>query len=199
MREKAFALLQQHNKGIYRIFHALSVEAAMRYFAEWRGEDIEYWGAVGLLHDLDFEEHPGNHCGKNPEMLAAAGYDEAFIHAVQSHGFGTSTQVMPTLFMEKVLYTLNELVSLVSDSALALESCSIHNLTVGYVIQMFDVEGFAKKANREIIMKGCAMLEMRFEEVASRTIDGMKKASAQLGLDGKSGNKKGTTVFSLPL
>jgi predicted hydrolase (HD superfamily) len=182
MREKALKLLKQHNKGDYRIFHALSVEAAMRYFAKLRGEDAEYWGAVGLLHDLDFEEHPGNHCGKNPEMLAAAGYDESFIHAVQSHGFNTSTDIKPELFMEKVLYTLNELVSLVSDSALALPSKSIDDLDAGHVVHMFDVDGFAKNANRGIIKKGCAMLEMRLEDVASETIKGMQSASAELGL-----------------
>lgn len=188
MREKALALLKQHNKGEYRIFHAQSVEAAMRRFAEKSGEDPEYWGAVGLLHDLDFEEAPGNHCGKNEEMLSAAGYSAEFIRAVQSHGFETSTKVRPELFMEKVLYTLNELVSLVSDSALALPSGSIFDLEADQVVRMFDVEGFAKNANRRVIKRGCEMLQMDLRDVASETIAGMRIAAKQLGLDGSKKN-----------
>jgi len=191
MREKALTLLKEHNKGEYRIFHALSVEGAMRYFAAQRKEDIEFWGTVGLLHDLDFEENPGHHCEKNPEMLSAAGYSESFIHAVQSHGFNTTTNVMPTLYMEKVLYTLNELVSLISESTLALPSQSINNLTTGDVSEKFDIENFALYANRKIILKGCEMLQMSFDDMVHETIQGMRTVAKELGLDGRHFNEIG--------
>lgn len=184
MREEALKLLKKHNKGEYRIFHALSVEAGMRYFAALTGEDVEYWGTVGILHDVDFEEYPGQHCKKNPEILAAAGYDEAFIRAVQSHGFLTNTNVEPILFMEKVLYTLNELVSLVSDSAFAIPFKSLYKLTIEDIKEKEPIEGFAPKANREIIKRGCEMLDMSFEDVALKTLRGMRLAAKALGLDG---------------
>lgn len=184
IREKAMELLKKHNKGEYRLFHALSVESVMRYFAYKNHEDPEFWGAIGLLHDVDYEEYPGRHCEMNPEILSLAGYGPKFIHAVQSHGFGTTTDLVPELFMEKVLYTMNELVSLISESALSLPSRSIFDLDKSTVHRMFNREGFAKNANRDIILRGSAMLNLSLEDVIEQTILGMREAATELGLNG---------------
>jgi len=184
MREKAFDLLREYNKGPYRITHALLVEAMMRYFAELKGEDMEYWGAVGLLHDLDFEAAPGHHCEKNPELLAAAGYDQAFIYSVQSHGYGLTTDVEPILWMEKILYIQNELATLVADTALASPSHSVLDLSVERVEERFPDRNFSPGANRDVILKGCRNLGMSFADITRETILGMRANAEALGLRG---------------
>jgi predicted hydrolase (HD superfamily) len=184
MREKALALLIEYNKGANRITHALLIEAMMRHFAALKGEDVDYWGAVGLLHDLDFEAAPGHHCKKNPEMLSAAGYDQAFIHSVQSHGYGLNTNVEPILWMEKILYVQNELATLILDSALFSPSHSVLDLNVEDVEARFPEKGFSPGANRDVILKGCRNLDMSFADITMETILGMRANAAALGLMG---------------
>ena len=121
-RAAAFELLKQHTHTESLIHHAISVEAAMRHFAEFYGEDVEYWGMVGLLHDLDYEEHPDEHCQVTPIYLREAGFDEDFIRAVLSHGYGLCTDVEPQKQMEKVIYTVDELTGFITAVALMIRA-----------------------------------------------------------------------------
>ena len=125
MREKAFALLQEYNQNQALVVHGLAVEAIMRHYAQKAGEDVEYWGCVGLLHDVDYEKYPEEHCKKAVEILQGAGYDQEFIHAVVSHGYGLVTDVEPELYMEKVLYTVDELSGLINAAAILRPSHSV--------------------------------------------------------------------------
>lgn len=182
MRNKALCVLKQYNQNEALIRHALSVEAVMREFAAAAGEDVEYWGRVGLLHDVDYEQYPQAHCKKAPELLAAAGYDEAFIHAVVSHGYGLCADVEPLLYMEKVLYTVDELTGLIAATALMRPSRSVTDLEVKSVKKKFKDKAFAAGVNREVINTGCAMLGMELDDVIGRCISGMQKVAQDIGL-----------------
>ena len=130
MREKALALLKQYNESQALVVHGLAVEAIMRHYAAKAGEDVEYWGCVGLLHDVDYEKYPEEHCRKAAEILEAAGYDGAFIHAVVSHGYGLVSDVKPEMYMEKVLYTIDELSGLINATAIMRPSKSVMDLCI---------------------------------------------------------------------
>lgn len=182
MRNKALSVLKQYNQNEALIRHALSVEAVMREFAAAAGEDVEYWGTVGLLHDVDYEQYPQMHCKKAPELLEAAGYDEAFIHAVISHGYGLCADVEPLLYMEKVLYTVDELTGLIAATALMRPSRSVMDLEVKSVKKKFKDKAFAAGVNREVINNGCTMLGMELDDVIGRCIAGMKTVAQDIGL-----------------
>lgn len=182
MREKALAVLRQHNKSEALVRHGLSVEAVMRYFAFEAQEDVEYWGAVGLLHDVDYERYPEAHCKKAPALLEEAGYDEAFIHAVVSHGYGLVTDVEPTLYMEKVLFTIDELTGLVAATALMRPSRSVMDTEVKSVKKKFKDKSFAAGVNRDVIRQGCDMLGLALDDVIEKTIHGMRAVAADIGL-----------------
>lgn len=182
MQEKAIKVLRQYNRTEALIRHAIAVQAVMRYFAEEAGEDMEYWGAVGLLHDVDYEQYPDEHCKRAPELLREAGYDEAFIHAVVSHGFGLASDVAPELYMEKVLYTVDELTGLINAAALMRPSKSVIDIEVKSVRKKFKDKAFAAGVNREIILKGCEMLEMSLDEVIQKCIFAMRTVAAEIGL-----------------
>lgn len=182
MREKAFELLTQYNKSESLIKHALAVEAVMRYFAQKLGEDADYWGVVGLLHDLDYEQYPEQHCHKTKELLTNAGYDEAFVHAVMSHGYGLCTDVSPQLAMEKVLYTIDELTGLVTAAAYMRPSRSVMDMEVKSVKKKFKDKSFAAGVNRDVIQNGCELLEMDLDTVISFVIEGMRASAEALGL-----------------
>jgi len=182
MREKALQVLKQYNKNEALIRHALAVEAVMRQFAQDAGENEEYWGAVGLLHDLDYELYPESHCKKSPELLKEAGYNDAFIHAVVSHGFGLCADVEPILYMEKVLYTIDELTGLISATALMRPSRSVMDLEVKSVKKKFKDKAFAAGVNREVIQNGAKMLGLELDKLIERSIEGMRKAAPALGL-----------------
>lgn len=182
MREKALSVLKQYNKSKALIRHALSVEAVMRYFAAKEGEDVEYWGAVGLLHDLDYEMYPEQHCIKSEELLREAGYDDAFIHAVVSHGFGLCVDVKPTLTMEKVLFTTDELTGLIAATAIMRPSRSVMDLETKSVKKKFKDKSFAAGVNREVILQGCDMLAMELDAVITACIEAMRTAHEEIGL-----------------
>ncbi len=182
MREKALQVLNQYNKSEALVRHALSVEAVMREFAKEAGENEEYWGAVGLLHDLDYELYPELHCKKSPELLKEAGYDDAFIHAVVSHGFELCADVEPVLYMEKVLYAIDELTGLIFATALMRPSRSVMDLEVKSVKKKFKDKAFAGGVNREVILKGAEMLGLELDKLIERSIEGMRKAAPDLGL-----------------
>lgn len=183
-RDDAFALLQKHNKSDALIKHALAVEAVMAHFAEKFGEDQEKWRVIGLIHDLDYEKYPEEHCRKTREMLMEEGWPENYIRAVESHGWKICTAVEPKEQMEKVLYTIDELTGLIVATVLMRPSRSIMDLTAKSVKKKWKQKGFAAGVNREIIEEGVKLLEMDLTEVIEETIRGMQGAAAELGLKG---------------
>ncbi|OQB23666.1 MAG: hypothetical protein BWY11_01657 [Firmicutes bacterium ADurb.Bin182] len=182
MREKAYELLTEYNKNESLVRHALAVEAVMRYFASKTGNDEDYWGEVGLLHDLDYELYPEQHCRMTEKILKDKGYDEAFIRAVMSHGYGMCTDVEPELTMEKVLYTIDELTGLVTAAAYMRPSRSVMDMEVKSVKKKFKDKAFAAGVNRDVILSGCEMLGMDLDTVIAYTIEGMRSAADTLGL-----------------
>ena len=183
-REQALELLKKYNESEALVRHGLTVEAAMREFARLSGEDEEYWGIVGLLHDIDYEKWPEEHCKKAPELLREAGFDESFIHSVVSHGYGLCADVEPTAYMEKVIYTIDELTGLVAATAIMRPSKSILDLEVKSVKKKYKDKRFAAGVNRDVINKGCEMIDMPLDEVIAHTIDGMRAAAEEIGLKG---------------
>lgn len=180
-REDAMALLKKYNGSESLVHHALSVEAVMREFAKLKDEDVEYWGLVGLLHDVDYGTYPDEHCQKAPELLKEIGADDAFIHAVVSHGWGLCSDVEPQLYMEKVLYTIDELTGLVTATAL-MRPEKMNGMGVKSVKKKWSSTSFAAGVNRDVIAKGAGMLGMELPEVIQHTIDGMLPIADQIGL-----------------
>ena len=187
MREKALALLKEYNQSEALIKHGLQVEAIMRHYAEKAGEEnapegVEYWGAVGLLHDVDYEKYPEEHCKKAVEILTDAGYDEAFIHAVISHGYGLCSDAEPELYMEKVLYTIDELSGLINAAAIMRPSKSVMDLEVKSVKKKFKDKRFAAGVDRDIILDGCRRMGAELDEVIEQCILGMRRNHEEIGL-----------------
>ena len=181
-REESLALLEEYTKTESLRNHALSVEAVMRYFARQLGEDEDYWGCVGLLHDVDYEQWPEEHLKIAPELLAKAGYDSDFIHAVECHGWGSCSDVKPEQQMEKVLYTIDELTGLVNATALMRPSRSVMDMEVSSVKKKFKDKRFAAGVNRDIVLAGCDLLGMPLEQVIEWTILGMRDVHEEIGL-----------------
>jgi len=182
MREKALALLKHWNHSEALIKHGLQVESIMRHYAQAAGEDPEYWGCVGLLHDVDYEKYPDEHCKKAVEILQDAGYDEAFIHAVVSHGFGLCSDVEPQLYMEKVLFTIDELSGLINAAAIMRPSKSVTDLEVKSVKKKFKDKKFAAGVDRQIILDGCQRLGAELDDVIEQCILGMRANHQEIGL-----------------
>ncbi|NLP36855.1 MAG: hydrolase [Firmicutes bacterium] len=183
-REEAYALLCEYNKNDSLIKHALAVEAVMRHFAQLFGEDPEKWGVIGLIHDLDFEMYPEEHCHKTKEILTERNWPEDYIRAVVSHGWKICSDVEPVEQMEKVLYTIDELTGLITATALMRPSKSIMDTTVKSVKKKWKQKKFAAGVNREVIAEGAEMLGMELDEVIAETIAGMQKVADQIGLQG---------------
>lgn len=183
-REEAFNLLKKYNQDESLIRHALAVEAVMRHFAGLFGEDVEKWGIIGLVHDLDYERYPEEHCQKVKEILEAEGWPEEYIHAVQSHGWGICSEVEPVHRMEKVLYAIDELTGLIAAAALVRPSKSLLDLEVKSVRKKWKDKSFAAGVNREIIQKGVELLGMELSQVIQETITGMRQVAEEIGLKG---------------
>ena len=184
-REEAWALLKKHNQDDALIKHALAVEAVMAHFAEKFGEeDPEKWRVVGLIHDLDYEKYPEEHCSKSRELLEEKGWPEDYIRAVQSHGWKICSDVEPVERLEKVLYTIDELTGLIVASALVRPSRSIMDLTAKSVKKKWKQKNFAAGVNREVIEEGTQLLGMDLTEIIEETIRGMQSAAAELDLKG---------------
>lgn len=183
-RQDAWGLLSEYTKTAALRTHALAVEAVMSHFAKIYGEDEEVWGVVGLLHDVDYEKFPNEHCHKVVEILKENAVDDFYIHAVCSHGYDICTDVKPEHRMEKVLYTIDELTGLINALCLMRPSKSVLDLEVKSVKKKFKDKSFASGVNREIIVKGCEMLEMPLDEVIKETIAGMQEKAEVLGLKG---------------
>jgi len=184
-RNEAINLLKEYNESESLLKHAYSVESVMRHFAELKNEDVEYWGTIGLLHDLDYEKYPEMHCVKTREILEEKEVEESFIRSIESHGFGICTDVKPESYMEKVLYTIDELTGLITATVLMRPDKNIHSLEVKSVLKKFKTVKFAAGVNREVVLKGCEMIEMELSEVILHTIEGMKTVADELGFSGQ--------------
>ncbi len=184
-RQQALALLKTYNKSESLIKHALAVEGVMRYMARKYGEDEEKWGLVGLIHDLDYEQFPEQHCKKTEEILRQNDWPEEIIRAVISHGWGICTDVRPESTMEKVLYAIDELTGLVVTTALVRPSKSLLDLKTKSVKKKWKDKRFAAGVNRSIIEKGAAMLGVELPELINDTIMGMREVAEQIGLKGE--------------
>jgi len=183
-REDAFALLTQYTKNDSLIKHALAVEAVMRFMARKQGEDEEKWGVIGLVHDLDWEMYPEQHCQKTEEILREADWPEEYVRAVVSHGWGICSDVEPESPLEKVLYAVDELTGLVAAAALVRPSKSVLDLKAKSVKKKWNQKAFAAGVDRSIIEKGAARLDMELPELITDVIEGMKTVAEEIGLKG---------------
>lgn len=175
-RDEAWTLLTQYNQGAFHLRHAVTVEGVMRYFAQKLGfgDEADFWGTVGLLHDLDFEQFPQEHCRKEARILKEYGAPEALIHAVVSHGYQIGTDVEPEHMMEKVLYATDELTGLIGAVALMRPSKSVSDLETRSVRKKYKSKGFAEGCSREVIQRGADMLGWGLDELIERTILAMR-------------------------
>lgn len=183
-RNDAWKLLCRYNQSESLIKHALSVEAVMRHMARLRGEDEGKWGVIGLIHDLDYERFPEQHCKKTEEILRNEQWPDDYIRAVVSHGWGICSDVEPVSTMEKVLYAVDELTGLVTTAALVRPSRSILDMEASSVKKKWKDKRFAAGVNRSVIEKGCAMLGMELTALITETILGMRTAAEAIGLSG---------------
>ncbi len=183
-REETLALLRQYNKNESLIKHAMAVEGVMRYMARKRGEDEEKWGVIGLIHDLDYEQFPDQHCKKTGEILKENDWPEEYIRAAVSHGWGICTDVKPESDMEKVLYAIDELTGLVVTSALVRPSKSVMDMKAKSVKKKWKQKQFAAGVDRSIIEKGAEMLGVELSELITDTIMGMRDVAEEIGLKG---------------
>ena len=175
-RDEAFALLKKYNKESFHIQHGLTVEGVMRCFARecGYGEEEEHWGIVGLLHDIDFEQYPEQHCIKAPELLRAAGVSEDIIHSVCSHGYELTVDIRPEHEMEKVLYATDELTGLIGAVVVMRPSKSVQDLTLKSVKKKYKSKNFAAGCSREVIERGADMLGWTLEDLIAQTIEALK-------------------------
>ena len=183
-REEAFNLLKIYNKNENLIKHALAVESVMRYFARKREGNEEKWGIIGLIHDLDYEQFPEEHCRKTEEILKENNWPQEYIRAVVSHGWGICSDVEPKTELEKVLYAIDELTGLVVTTALVRPSKSVMDLKAKSVKKKWKDKRFAAGVDRSIIDKGAQMLGMERTELITDTIMGMREVAEEIGLKG---------------
>lgn len=183
-RQEAWALLTEYTQGEALQKHALAVEAVMAHFGRLNGEDEEIWGVAGLLHDLDYEKFPDEHCRKAEEIMRTRGVDELYIRAMLCHGWGICTDAEPQTKLEKTLYTVDELTGLINAACLLRPSKSVLDLEVKSVKKKFKDKAFAAGVNREVIRKGCELLGIELDEVIRETIAGMREQAEAIGLKG---------------
>jgi putative nucleotidyltransferase with HDIG domain len=183
-REEALALLKEFNSNDSLIKHALCVEGVMRSIARKRGEDEEKWGTIGLVHDLDYEQFPEQHCHKTREILEERGWPEEYVRAIVSHGWGICAEVEPQTDLEKVLYAVDELTGLVAAVALVRPSKSVRDVKVKSVMKKWKDKAFAAGVNRSVIEKGAEMLGVELRDLVEDVIEGMREVAAEIGLEG---------------
>ena len=184
-RDEALQLLKKYNQSDSLVKHAYAVEGVMRYMARKRGKDEEKWGIIGLIHDLDYEKYPEQHCLKTEEILRDHQWPEEYIRAVVSHGWGICTDVEPQTEMEKVLYAIDELTGLVVTTALVRPSRSLMDLKAKSVKKKWKDKRFAAGVDRTIITKGAQMLGVELSELITDTIMGMREVADVLDLRGE--------------
>ena len=181
-RDAALALLRRYNSEAFHILHALTVEGVMRWYANERGygEDADFWAAVGLLHDIDFENWPEEHCTKAPELLSEGGCDEEFIHAVCSHAFGPCSDVEPIHEMEKVLFAADELTGLIGAAARMRPSKSCTDMELSSLKKKFKDKKFAAGCSRDVIREGAERLGWALDVLMEKTIRAMAATEAEM-------------------
>ena len=179
-RPEALELLKKYKKESFHIQHALTVEGVMRYFARetGNGEDEEYWGMVGLLHDIDFELYPEEHCVKAPELLREAGISEEMIYSVCSHGYGLCSDLEPRHLMEKILFACDELTGLIGAAARMRPSRSVMDMELGSLKKKYKDKRFAAGCSREVIASGAERLGWTLDELLEKTISAMRDCEA---------------------
>jgi putative nucleotidyltransferase with HDIG domain len=183
-REQAFELFRKYNKSESLLKHALSVEAVMRYMARKAGEDEDKWGIIGLIHDLDYEMYPEQHCKMTEKILRENNWPDDYIRAVLSHGWGLASDVEPHTLLEKTIYAIDELTGLVTTSALVRPTKSVLDMEVRSVKKKWNDKKFAAGVNREVIEKGAEMLGVTLDDLITDCIMGMREVAEQIGLGG---------------
>lgn len=175
-REEAWDLLKEYNKDEFHLEHAEIVGKTMRYFAEklGYGDESDFWEVVGILHDLDFEMYPEEHCIKEQEIMRQRGVDERIIHATASHGYGITVDIKPEHQMEKILYAVDELTGLIGAVVIMRPSKSVQDLTLKSVKKKYKSKNFAAGCSREVIERGAEMLGWTLEELIEKTIEALK-------------------------
>ena len=184
-REEAYDLLKKYNKDPFHIQHALTVETVMKWYAEELGfgADAEYWGIVGLLHDIDFELYPEEHCIKAPELLREGGVGEDIIHGVASHGSGITVEVAPEHEMEKVLFAADELTGLIWAAALMRPSKSTKDMELKSLKKKYKSKGFAAGCSREVIERGAEQLGWELDKLLTMTLEAMKATEDEINAE----------------
>lgn len=184
-RDEALALLKSWNSEPFHILHALTVEGVMRWFARERGfaDEEEFWGLAGLLHDIDFERFPEEHCRKAPELLRAGGVGEDMIHAVCSHGYGLCCDVRPEHEMEKILFAVDELTGLIGAAVKMRPSGSVTDMEVSSLKKKFKDKRFAAGCSRDVIREGAERLGWTLDELFARTLDAMRFCEASVNAE----------------
>jgi len=180
--EEALSLLKEFNKSESLLKHAYSVEGVMRYMARKKGEDGEKWGIIGLMHDLDYERFPEQHCEKSREILKERGWPEEYIRAIVSHGWGICSNVEPQTGMEKTLYAVDELTGLITAVAIIRPSKSVADLEAKSAMKKWKDKSFAAGVNRSVIEKGTAMLGVELRDLVTDVITGMREVADRIGL-----------------
>ena len=183
-RDVAFALFKKYNKSESLLRHALSVEAVMRFMAGKAGEDEEKWGIIGLIHDLDYDMYPEQHCKMTEKILRENNWPEEYIRAVLSHGWGLATDVEPITLLEKTIYAIDELTGLVATSALVRPSKSVLDMETRSVKKKWNDRKFAAGVDRPVIEKGAEMLGIQLDELITDCIMGMRMVAGEIGLKG---------------
>jgi putative nucleotidyltransferase with HDIG domain len=186
-REAALSLFRQYNKTESLLRHALSVEGVMRYMAGKAGEDVEKWGVIGLVHDLDYEMYPEQHCKMTKKILEENNWPDEYMRAVVSHGWGFVTDVEPQTQLEKTLFAMDELTGLVMTSALVRPTRSVLDMEAKSVRKKWTDKRFAAGVDRSVIEKGAAMLGVTLEQLITDCIMGMRSVAAEIGLAGTAG------------
>ena len=179
-REEAWSLLTEYNKEPFHLQHGETVEGVMRYFAKEQGygDEIAFWGNVGLLHDLDFELYPDEHCIKCQEIMKERGIDEKTIRAVASHGYGICCDIEPVHEMEKILFATDELTGLIGAAALMRPSKSVQDMELKSVKKKFKDKAFAAGCDRNIIRTGAERLGWELDDLLQRTLSAMKESTS---------------------
>ena len=175
-REEAWALLTEYNQDPFHLHHARTVEGVMRYFAQelGYGDEVDFWGIVGLLHDLDFERYPDQHCIQSQEIMRERDLDERLIHATASHGYGITVDIQPEHEMEKVLFATDELTGLIGAAALMRPSKSVQDMELKSLKKKYKDKKFAAGCSRDIIANGAAQLGWELDELLIKTLDAMR-------------------------
>ena len=173
-RQQAMELLRKYNQESFHLLHALTVEGVMRWFAQENGEDTEFWSLCGLLHDVDFEQYPDQHCQKAPELLAEIHCSEDMVHAICSHGYGLCSDVEPVHLMEKILFAVDELTGLIGAAARMRPSKSVSDMELSSLKKKFKDKKFAAGCSRDVIRQGAERLGWTLDELMEKTILAMR-------------------------